>query len=81
MILAGEIGAEKTHLAIFEHNRDDFSSKFQKQMDSKSYSSLENLIGKFLEEAKIEESIYNACFGMAGFVDEANQTCQLSNSK
>ncbi len=29
----------------------------------------------------MEEAIYNACFGMAGFVDEANQTCKISNLK
>jgi glucokinase len=41
---------------------------------------LEDLIGDFLVESKIKEPIYNACFGMAGFVDEANQTCKITNS-
>jgi glucokinase len=82
MILAGEIGATNSHLAIFEHEHNNFDEpKFKTTKQSQDYPSLENLISEVLEEAQTKEPIYNACFGMAGFVDEANQTCKISNSK
>jgi glucokinase len=82
MILVGEIGATNSHLAIFEHEQNNFDKpKFKATKQSQAYPSLENLISEFLQEAKTKEPIFNACFGMAGFVDEVNQTCQISNSK
>lgn len=80
MILAGEIGEKNCHLAIFDEQDNFEQSKFETTKNSQNYASLEDLIRKFLAEAQINEPIYHACFGMAGFVDEVNQTCKITNS-
>jgi len=80
MILVGEIGADKCHLALYESGQDFSSPKYKlSEIRSEKYGSLGALINNFLKQAKVEESVFTACFGMAGFVDE-EQRCQLSNS-
>jgi glucokinase len=61
-ILAGDVGATKTHLALFEKERWIRDAIFK----SCDYESLEDIIDEFLEEKK--EKISKACFGMPGIV-------------
>jgi len=83
MILVGEIGATKCHLALYESGQDFSSPKYKlSEIKSEKYDSLGKLIDDFLKQAKdkgIEKPVFTACFGMAGFVDE-EQRCRLSNS-
>jgi len=78
MILAGEIGAEKSILAIFP-DKGELKSLFKQEIlvKEKKYSCLEDVISKFLEQAKLEEPIYGACFGIAGPVIEG--CCKMPN--
>lgn len=61
MILAGDIGGTKTHLAVFDGKKMVRGEKFS----SKQASSLEEIIHTFLKE-KVER----ACFGVAGPVQD-----------
>lgn len=68
MILAGDIGGTKTHLAIFEEQRLVREEKFP----SKEFHSLSDIIRRF-NPGKIEK----ACFGVAGPVQ--NGRSQITN--
>jgi len=71
MVIAGNIGSGGSYLGIYK--KDDngnpvlvFPSDEPKQYDSASYSSPEDMIKAFLQDANINEPIYAACFGISG---------------
>jgi glucokinase len=68
LILAGDVGGTKTHLALFSWRADKLKSEFEKTFSSKEYSGLEPLLREFL--ATNEYSVNRACIGIAGPVVE-----------
>lgn len=75
MILAGDIGGTKTHLALFRVEREQLIQVRQEIFPSKAYAGLEEVIQKFL--LKSEGSIESACFGVAGPVIKGR--CETTN--
>jgi glucokinase len=64
LILGGDIGGTKTHLALFSVQGNKLRSEFHKTFPSKDYSGLAPVLREFLATA--ENSIDRACFGIAG---------------
>ena len=76
MILAGDIGATKTSLALFELVGDTLIMQVQQEFPSRAFSSLNELIIAFEKETSMP-SIDVACFGIAGPVIEEH--CRTTN--
>jgi glucokinase len=61
IILAGDIGGTKTHLALFAERRKILA---EKKFASKEYTSLLDIVKEFLSEHAV--TVSRACFGIAG---------------
>ena len=75
MILAGDIGAKKSFLGIFQEDEEGeailvFPSDGPKEDDTADYSSIDSLIETFLQQANVKEPIYAACLGISGPPDK-----------
>ena len=68
LILAGDIGGTKTHLALFSLEGEKLQSELKKTFPSKQYRGLEPVVEEFLAGQQV--SIRRACFGIAGPVVE-----------
>ena len=68
LILAGDIGGTKTHLALFSLQGEKLQSELKKTFPSKQYRGLEPVVEEFLAGQQV--SISRACFGIAGPVVE-----------
>jgi glucokinase len=93
LILAGDIGGTKTHLALFSLQGEKLQAEIKKTFSSKQYPGLEPVVAEFLADQ--QASIGRACFGIAGPVVEGQvktpnlpwvvnaaqitQTCKLSS--
>ena len=66
LILAGDIGGTKTHLALFSLEGGKLKSELEKTFPSKQYRGLEPVVEAFLAGQQV--SIGRACFGIAGTV-------------
>lgn len=75
MILAGDIGGTKTHLALFEENEKRKWVVDAKYKSSK-YDNLSSIVKEFLQEHR-GMSIERACFGIAGPIQ--NGKCHATN--
>lgn len=64
MILGGDIGGTKTHLALFEEKDKKLTSIFDKKYPSQEHKSLCEIVEDFIKEHK--DPIHKACFGIAG---------------
>jgi glucokinase len=64
LVLAGDIGGTKTHLALFSFQNNDLKSEIQKTFPSQEYSGLEPVLEEFL--AGGQYSFGHASFGIAG---------------
>ena len=64
LILAGDIGGTKTHLALFSLEGEKLQPKLKKAFPSKQYPGLEPVVKEFLAGNKL--SISRAAFGVAG---------------
>ena len=64
LILAGDIGGTKTHLALFSLEGRKLKSELKKTFPSKQYRGLEPVVEAFLAGQQV--SIGRACFGIAG---------------
>lgn len=64
LILAGDIGGTKTHLALFLYQNNNLKAEFQKTYPSQEYSGLEPLLHEFLATGR--HRIGRASFGIAG---------------
>src|SRR5918999_1212403 len=65
MILAGDVGGTKTVLALFQEQPDGLRLIREATQPSRNFSSLEAVIGRFLEGGS-EGKVTAACFGVAG---------------
>ena len=64
LILGGDIGGTKTHVALFSVHGDQLKPELHKTFSSQEYSGLEAILREFLAAADIK--IGQACFGIAG---------------
>jgi glucokinase len=64
LILAGDIGGTKTHLALFSFQNNDLKAEFEKTFPSQEYSGLEPILQEFFATGK--HPIRRASFGIAG---------------
>ena len=64
LVLAGDIGGTKTHLALFSVHGERLQSETSRTFPSKRYSGLEPVLQDFL--AGDQHAIGSACFGIAG---------------
>jgi glucokinase len=64
LILAGDIGGTKTHLALFSYDNNNLKAEFQRTYPSQEYSGLEPVLHEFLATGK--HWIGRASFGIAG---------------
>src|ERR1700756_4913250 len=62
MILAGDVGGTKVHLAVFDFTEGRLSHTRDKQYPAKEYSGLEEIVKEFLGTDKVSA----ACFGVPG---------------
>jgi glucokinase len=66
MILAGDVGGTKVHLALFDFANGKLSPARDKQYPAKQYSGLEEIVREFMATDKVTA----ACFGVPGPVRE-----------
>lgn len=64
LILAGDIGGTKTHLALFSFQNNDVKAEVEKTFPSQEYSGLEPILQEFFAAGK--HLIDRASFGIAG---------------
>lgn len=62
MILAGDVGGTKVHLALYDFAEGRLQNKRDKQFRAKEYSGLEDIVKEFLSTEKVTA----ACFGVPG---------------
>src|ERR1700690_1103159 len=62
MILAGDVGGTKVHLALYDFTNGKLSYTKDKQYPAKEYSGLEPIVKEFLGGDKVTA----ACFGVPG---------------
>lgn len=62
MILAGDAGASKTELAVFEKKKNNLIKIYSQIFKSKDYESLESMVSYFIQNTEFK--IDNACIGI-----------------
>jgi glucokinase len=62
MILAGDVGGTKVHLAVYDFTEGKLSHTRDKQFPAKEYSGLEEIVKEFLGTDRVSA----ACFGVPG---------------
>jgi len=62
MILAGDVGGTKVHLALYDFTDGELKHLRDKQFPAKEYSGLEQIVHEFV----VTEKITAACFGVPG---------------
>lgn len=77
MILAGDIGATKTYLGLFNK---ELTNIVEAEYKSANYHSIEELINQFFQQHQIDTTTITAvCMGVAGPV--INGSCEITNIK
>jgi glucokinase len=66
MILAGDVGGTKVHLALYDFTDGDLKHARDQQFPAKEYSGLEEIVSEFI----VTEKVFAACFGVPGPVRE-----------
>jgi glucokinase len=66
MILAGDVGGTKVHLALFDFRDGELAHTRDKQYPARQYSGLEDIVREFIGADKVTA----ACFGVPGPVRE-----------
>lgn len=64
MILAGDVGGTKVHLALYDFERGRLVHKRDVKYPAKEYSGLEEIVKLFLADHKVD--VLAACFGVPG---------------
>ena len=65
MILAGDVGGTKVHLALYEFNHGKLSHVRDEKYPAREHAGLEEIVRKFIHECK-REDVTAACFGVPG---------------
>ena len=76
MILAGDIGGTKTHLALYGYEKQVLRRICDQQYPSQAFESFYEIVALFLREYKVLE-VQAACFGIAGPIIDA--VCHTTN--
>jgi glucokinase len=66
MILAGDVGGTKVHLALYDFSDGVLKHTRDQQFPAKEYSGLEEIVKEFI----VTEKVFAACFGVPGPVRE-----------
>ena len=66
MILAGDVGGTKVHLALYDFTDGKLKHNRDRQFPAKEYSGLEEIVKEFI----VAEKVTAACFGVPGQVRE-----------
>jgi glucokinase len=66
MILAGDVGGTKVHLALYDFTEGNLQHTRDQQFPAKEYSGLEEIVKEFI----VNEKVTAACFGVPGPVRE-----------
>ena len=66
MILAGDVGGTKVHLALYDFIDGKLTHTRDQQYPAKEYSGLEEIVKEFV----VAEKVTAACFGVPGPVRE-----------
>jgi glucokinase len=66
MILAGDVGGTKVHLALYEFTDGELKHSRDQRFPAKEYSGLEEIVKEFI----VTEKVSAACFGVPGPVRE-----------
>ena len=74
IVLAGDIGATKTNLALFKAQGNTIVALAEKEFHSKEYKNITEMTENFLRETPVPDTV---CFGVAGPV--INGRAKLSN--
>src|SRR5271170_1495222 len=73
MILAGDVGGTKVHLALFDFTDGDLKHTRDQVFPAKQYAGLEEIVKEFV----VSEKVSSACFGVPGPV--RNGRLRLTN--
>ncbi len=65
MILAGDVGGTKVHLALYQFDRGQLSHVRDEKFPAQEHAGLEEIVKKFLEESN-HPDVTAACFGVPG---------------
>ena len=65
MILAGDVGATKTVVALYEPSGDELAQRDEATFVSAEHASLEEILREFLGDRSVR-ALEAACFGVAG---------------
>jgi glucokinase len=65
MILAGDVGGTKVHLALYQFDRGQLSHVRDEKFPAQEHTGLEEIVKKFLEESN-HPDVTAACFGVPG---------------
>ena len=77
MILAGDVGGTKVHLALYRFERGALEHVRDRKFPATQYPDLVSVVREFLAEATAQEVIDAACFGVPGPVRK--NVIQLTN--
>jgi glucokinase len=66
MILAGDVGGTKVHLALFGFEQGRLTHIRDEKYPAKEHSGLEEVVRKFLDESSAVGDVTAACFGVPG---------------
>jgi glucokinase len=66
MILAGDVGGTKVHLALFGFEQGRLTHIRDEKFPAKEHSGLEEVVRKFLDESSAVGDVTAACFGVPG---------------
>jgi glucokinase len=75
LMLAGDIGATKTNLGIFQLDRGIFKSKKVSSFPSRDYQDLKSILKEFIKDHHADFD--GACFGIAGPINKG--ICKTTN--
>jgi glucokinase len=66
MILAGDVGGTKVHLALYQFAEGKLAHVRDEQYPAKSHAGLEEIVRMFLDESPDTPNVTAACFGVPG---------------
>jgi glucokinase len=66
MILAGDVGGTKVHLALFGFEQGRLTHIRDEKFPAKEHSGLEEIVRRFLDETPGDNEVTAACFGVPG---------------
>jgi glucokinase len=69
-VLAGDIGGTKTLLQLADLDKETYRVLFERRYDSQAYADFSTVARDFLRHAREHGAPQNACFAMAGPVDD-----------